>query len=441
MSGSRFEVYTRLDLERGRIPYLQRLPAEQRFAMQVIAQVLPFRVNRYVVEELIDWSRVPDDPIFQLTFPQPGMLPPEDFSTLTALLYSGASRAEITAKVQAIRQNLNPHPAGQFDLNVPRDVWGNPIQGLQHKYRHTVLFFPSQGQTCHSYCSFCFRWAQFVGDSNLRMACREARVLHEYLRCHPEVSDVLITGGDPMVMTAKHLERLLLPLLAPEFEHVQSIRIGTKALSFWPYRFLTDRDAEEVLRLFEKVVRKGKHLAVMAHYNHFRELEPQPARQAIARIRATGAVIRSQGPLLAHVNDDPLVWAKLWQAQVRLGIVPYYLFVARDTGAVRYFELPLVRAWEIYRAAVQQISGLGQTARGPCLSVAQGKVEIFGVTEVGGEKVIGLRFLKARDSTWDLQPFFARFDPQATWLDQLRPAFGEDRFFFEAHQGLAGGAS
>jgi L-lysine 2,3-aminomutase len=428
LSKKRFAAYTFLDLERERIPMLAKLPQEVRFAMRVTARVLPFRVNRYVVEELIDWDQVPQDPLFQLTFPQPGMLAPEDFASLAELIAAQSPEATILAKVHQIRKRLNPHPGGQLTLNVPRSASGDPL-GLQHKYRQTVLFFPRAGQTCHSYCSFCFRWAQFVGKGELRIAGDEQE-LQDYLRRHPEISDVLLTGGDPMVMRANRLARCLLPLLAPEFEHVQSIRIGTKSLSFWPYRYLTDEDAEDLLRLLEKLVQGGKHLTLMAHYNHFRELETEPARQAIARIRATGAVIRAQGPVLAHVNDDPKVWARMWQTQVSLGIIPYYLFVARDTGARRYFALPLARCLEIYRLAAQRVCGLALTVRGPVMSTAQGKVEIQGVSEIGGEKVFVLRFLKARDPAWEFAPFFARFDPHATWLDQLRPAFGQDRFGF-----------
>ncbi len=436
MDSPRFEVYTLADLEQGHIPPMQRLPQKLRFAMQVVAKVLPFRVNRYVVEELIDWSQVPDDPIFQLTFPQPGMLPEEDFAALADLLLAGATRAEIMSQVQAIRQRLNPHPAGQLDLNVPRDPDGNPIGGLQHKYPQTVLFFPSQGQTCHSYCSFCFRWAQFVGDPAWQIGAPEASVLHDYLRQHLQVTDVLITGGDPLVMRTRRLAALLLPLLGQEFEHVRTIRLGTKSLSFWPYRFLTDADADELLGLLERLVQGGKQVAIMAHYNHFRELETESARLAIARLRATGVTIYTQGPVLAHVNDDPTIWTKLWQVQVKLGMVPYYLFVVRDTGAQRYFKVPLAHAFAIYRTAVQSVSGLGRTVRGPVLSTTPGKVEIQGVTEVGSEKVFVLRFLQARDPNWVLQPFFARFDAHATWLDQLRPALGESWFWSEKESGL-----
>ncbi len=154
-------------------------------------------------------------------------------------------------------------------------------------------------------------------------------------------------------------------------------------------------------------------------------------REAIRRIRDTGAVIRGQAPLLAHINNDPDVWARLWREQVRLGIIPYYMFVERDTGAKQYFEVPLVRCWEVFRQAVQQVSGLARTVRGPSMSATPGKVEVLGVQEVAGEKVFVLRFLQGRDPDWVGRPFFAKFDPQATWLDGLEPAFGEDAFFFE----------
>ena len=424
-----FRVYTLRDLDR--ITAVHHLPADQRFAMKVVSTVLPFRVNDYVIERLIDWSNVPDDPIFQLTFPQPGMLAPPHYAQVAELLRRDADRAELDATVARIRQALNPHPAGQRELNVPRLPSGEIVTGIQHKYRETVLFFPSQGQTCHAYCSFCFRWAQFIGDKELRMATNEAHGLHAYLRQQRCVTDLLVTGGDPMVMKTRHLEAYLEPLLHRDFDHVQTIRIGTKALTFWPYRFVTDGDSNDLLSLLERLVAAGKHVALMAHFNHWREMDTEICEQAIERIRATGAQIRSQGPLLAHINDDPDDWARLWRQQVRLGIVPYYMFVERDTGAHHYYKVPLVRAWEIHREAVQQLSGLARTGRGPSMSAGPGKVEVTGVAEVGGEKVFVLRFLQARNPDWVNRPFFACFDPEATWLDDLKPAFGEREFFFE----------
>ncbi|EXJ14163.1 KamA family radical SAM protein [Imhoffiella purpurea] len=424
----RFQVFT--DRHFDQIERLKSLDPEHRFAMQVVASVLPFRVNQYVIDELIDWSRVPEDPIFQLTFPQRGMLSDADFERMADLHRRGASRDEIQTLANEIRVRLNPHPAGQMDLNTPTDE-GCPLEGLQHKYRETVLFFPAQGQTCHSYCSFCFRWAQFVGDKTLKIATNEAGMLHRYLRQHRQVTDLLVTGGDPMVMKARHLSSYLTPLLNADLEHIQTVRIGTKSLSFWPYRFVTDEDADEMLGLFERLIEGGKHVAIMAHYNHPRELSTEVAHEAIRRLRDVGVEIRSQGPLLGHINDDPRVWSDLWTAQVRQGIIPYYMFVERDTGAQHYFGVPLARAWEIYRQAMQRVSGLGRTARGPSMSAGPGKVEIQGITEIQGEKVFVLRFIQGRDADWVQRPFFARYDPEATWLDQLKPAFGEESFFFD----------
>jgi len=140
---------------------------------------------------------------------------------------------------------------------------------------------------------------------------REAELLVEYIRQHPEVSDVLFTGGDPMVMKTRHLAEYLEPFTDPRLEHVQTLRIGTKSLTFWPHRYVTDTDADDLLRLLERLVRAGKHVALMAHYNHWREMETPMAREAIRRVRDTGAVIRTQAPLLAHINDDPAVWARM----------------------------------------------------------------------------------------------------------------------------------
>ena len=202
-------------------------------------------------------------------------------------------------------------------------------------------------------------------------------------------------------------------------------------MTFWPQRFVSDEDSDELIRVLSRLVKAGKHLAIMAHYNHWREMETEVARRAIQRLRDTGAEIRSQGPMLAHINDNAEDWAHMWQTQVGLGIIPYYMFVERDTGARHHFEVPLAKAWSVYREAMQKVSGLGRTARGPSMSAGPGKVEIQGVTEIRGEKVFVLRFIQGRNPDWVQRPFFAQYDETATWLDQLKPAFGEESFFFE----------
>ena len=412
------------------IPQIQQISEETQFEMEVVGNVLPFKTNNYVVEQLIDWDNVPNDPMYVLTFPQKGMLIPEHYDKMASTLRSGADKKEIARVANDIRLQLNPHPAGQMELNVPQLKDGTKLYGMQHKYDETCLFFPSQSQTCHAYCTFCFRWPQFVGMDEMKFAMREGEQLVQYLKEHPEISDVLFTGGDPMIMKASMFSVYTDALLDAKLPNLKTIRIGTKAVSYWPYKFLTDSDADETLKNFEKIVKSGTHLAIMAHFNHLAELSTDPIKEAIKRIRNTGAQIRTQSPLLAHINDDANMWAEMWQKQVSLGCIPYYMFVVRDTGAQQYFGVPLVKAEKIFRTAFRKVSGLARTVRGPSMSATPGKVHVLGVSEINGQKVMALQLLQGRESEWVGVPFFAKYDENAIWLDDLKPAFGE-RFFFE----------
>jgi KamA family protein len=409
------------------MPQWRFLTPDIREAIDVVSRVLPFRTNRYVMDELIDWDRIPDDPMFQLTFPQRGMLSEDDYEAIATLVRRDAPDDAITAVANRIRLGLNPQPGGQKTRNVPV-LDGKRIPGVQHKYRETVLFFPKRGQTCHAYCSYCFRWAQFVRIRDIRFAADTSAGLVEYLRRHPEVSDVLITGGDPMTMRSAVLREYIEPLL--NLDHIQTIRIGTKSPATWPHRFVAGADADDALRVFEAVAVRGKELALMAHYTHPVELSTDVAKAAIRRIRSTGAIIRMQSPIARHVNDRAEVWADLWRAGVQLGCIPYYMFVVRDTGARDYFELPLARSWEIFQEAYRQVSGLARTVRGPSMSAMPGKVHILGIAATGGRQVFVLEYLQARDPKLVRRPFLARFDPDATWFDDLEPAAQHDVEFF-----------
>lgn len=412
------------------IPQIEKLPEEKKFEMEVVGNVLPFKANNYVIEQLIDWNNIPKDPMFVLTFPQKGMLKPNHYEQMASALKDGKSKKEISEIANEIRLQLNPHPAGQMELNVPKLKDGTKLYGMQHKYKETCLFFPSQSQTCHAYCSFCFRWPQFVGMDEMKFAMREGQQLVQYVKEHSEISDILFTGGDPMIMKAKVFSTYIDQLLESDIPNLKTIRIGTKSLSYWPYKFLTDDDSQEMLDIFRKVTKKGLHLAFMAHFNHHKELSTDSVKRAIQEVRSTGAVIRTQSPLLAHINDDSDVWAQMWRKQVQLGCIPYYMFVVRDTGAQHYFGVPLVRANEIFRNAYKKVSGLGRTVRGPSMSATPGKVQVDGVVTVNGQKVLSLRFLQGRNPDWVQRPFFAKYDENAIWLDELKPAF-EEKFFFE----------
>ena len=421
-AGRRFRAFTAKHLD----ALVQRagLSATERMAIKAVGMVLPFRTNSYVVDTLIDWDAAPDDPIFRLVFPQAAMLDAADVDRIACLLANGAPEAELRGAVHEIRMRLNPHPAGQLALNVP-EFGDEPLPGVQHKYHETVLVFPKQGQTCHAYCTYCFRWAQFVDEPDLKMATSDIDRITDYLRRHREVTSVLITGGDPMIMGAGVLRRYIEPLLGPGLEHLESIRIGSKSLAYWPQRFVTDPDADDTLRLFEQIVGTGRTLAFMAHFSHPRELEPAVVAEAVRRIRGTGAVIRTQAPLIRTVNDDAGTWSGMWRIQVRMGMIPYYMFVERDTGPQDYFAVPLATAYQIFSNAYRSVSGLARTVRGPSMSATPGKVCVDGITELAGQQVFVLHMIQARDPSLVGKPFFARFDPDATWISDLEPAFAD----------------
>lgn len=425
--GRRFRAYTVKHLDE--LVARSGLDASERLAVRAVATVLPFRTNAYVVENLIDWDAAPDDPIYRLVFPQADMLPPADVQRIASLLARDAPEGEVAAAAHEVRTRLNPHPAGQLALNIPA-LGDEPLPGVQHKYPETVLVFPKQAQTCHAYCTYCFRWAQFVDEPDLKMATADTCRVVEYLRRHREVTSVLITGGDPMIMGAGVLRRYVEPLLDKGLDHIESVRIGSKSLAYWPQRLVSDPDADDTLRLFERVVASGRSLAFMAHFSHPRELESPLVAEAVRRLRSTGAVIRTQAPLIRSINDSPAIWAAMWSTQVRLGMVPYYMFVERDTGPQNYFAVPLACGYGIFREAYRSISGLGRTVRGPSMSATPGKLCVDGITEVAGEKVFVLHMIQARNPDLVGKPFFARYDPDAIWLSDLQPAFA-GRFPFE----------
>ncbi|UZJ57642.1 hypothetical protein CBS101457_006962 [Exobasidium rhododendri] len=350
------------------------------------ATVFPMRANNYVIEQLIDWRNVPDDPIFKLVFPQPAMLSESERDVLKIATAKNLEKVAMRALAEKIRLRLNPHPANQKTENVPM-MNGRRMEGIQHKYRETALFFPSEGQYCHSFCTYCFRWAQFTAvGSDQAFQNSNSNDLIRYISCNKDLTDLLITGGDPMVMTTAQLEKYLGPIADDHvlsstgatndsIQHLATIRIGTKSLAYWPDRYVNDKSAESTLNLFSRIVRSGRHLSIMAHFSHPRELETPLVQEAIRRIRATGAQIRCQAPLIRGINDQPGIWEKMWRLQTRLGMIPYYMFIERDTGARHVFEVPLARALQIYKEAISAVAGTARTVHGPSVEKRMRSIE------------------------------------------------------------------
>lgn len=268
------------------------------------------------------------------------------------------------------------------------------------------------------------------GEPGPGVAAGDMDTVTRYLRGCPEVTGVVIAGADPMLMGAAALRRYVEPLLDPALGHVDSVGFATWSLGYWPRRFAGDPDAGDTLRLFEQAAAAGKTLAVMAWFCHPRELEQPAAAAAAGRIRAAGAVIRTQAPLVRAVNDDPGAWAAMWRVQLRLGLIPDEMVLAGDTGPRGCFAVPLAAGVQIFQAAFRRVSGLCRTVRGPSMQTAPGRVGADGVTQVAGEKVFVLHMIQARDPSLVGRRFFARFNRGAVWLSDLEPAFAP-RFPFD----------
>jgi len=401
---------------------------------ELVALVFPFKVNQHIIDT-INWDNYQEDPVFQLTFPQVDMLTPDEILELKILKDNNTPRHIIADKVSEIRSSKNPAPANQSSnrpVFVDKESDDNntyAIDGLQHKYPPIVLMFHKNAQTCHAYCTYCFRFNQFTGKD--KFLEDDSVRLHKYVAEHKEVKDILMTGGDPATMKTFVWKQVLLPLLDQKYDHIKNIRMGTKALTYHPYRFLTEPDADELIELFRTMKNNGKHISIMAHFSHYNEITPV-AVEAARRLQEEGGVtIRTQAPVMRHINDDPDVWATMWQKQICSSMIPYYMFVARDTGPQQYFEVPLAKALWVYQEARKKVSGLSHTCRGPSMSAGPGKVCIIGKETIANENVFVLKFLQGRNQDWCDRVFFAKYDEKATWLDQLQPAFGEKEFFFE----------
>lgn len=360
---------------------LPGLPAEERQRLSAVAERYPFRLNDYYAR-LIDWSD-PSDPIRHLIIPH-------------------ADELQSWGRLDASNEASN-----------------TPIKGVQHKYPHTVLLLVNE--VCGAYCRYCFRKRLFLNDND--EVSKDVSEGLAYIRGQKQVTNVLLTGGDPLVLSTGKLERILEPLR--EIDHVGIIRIGSKMPAFNPFRILEDEKLQEVLTRFSRI---GKRIYLMAHFDHPRELTPEAIAGMDAFFRC-GVISVNQCPLIRGVNDDPTVLAELFRKLSFLGVPPYYLFQGRPTAGNAPYEVPLVRAYTIFEDAKTRISGLAKRARF-VMSHERGKIEMVGLDE----QRIYLRFHRAKDPADEGRFMVYRRDDKASWLDQLEPVegLGAPRFAPEA---------
>ncbi|MCG3130111.1 MAG: hypothetical protein FLDDKLPJ_00859 [Phycisphaerae bacterium] len=350
------------------IEAVPHLSTAQKERLKAVADRYVFRANDYYLG-LIDWSD-PNDPIRQLIIPREEEL--NDWGKLDA-----SNEAAVTV-----------------------------AQGVQHKYTHTVLLLCNE--VCGAYCRYCFRKRLFM-DGNDETSNDVSAGL-KYIREHPEVTNVLLTGGDPLLMSTRRLREIIEELRA--IDHVRIIRIGSKMPAFDPWRLTRDAELQEVLR---RNSTPRKRIYLMAHFDHPRELTDAAVEGLDAFLRC-GVICVNQCPLIAGINDDEEVLGTMYRELSFIGCPPYYLFQGRPTAGNEPYEVPLVRGFHIFRGAMRRGSGLASRAR-YVMSHETGKVEIQAVDD----RYIYLRYHRAKDPAMRGRFMIYHRNDEAYWLDQLEP--------------------
>lgn len=362
-NGTRRVRYVR-DLDK-----IAEIPADVRQRLQKVAERYVFRANDYYLG-LINWDD-PNDPIKQLIIPREEEL--SDWGKLDA-----SNEQAVTVE-----------------------------HGVQHKYPHTVLLLCNE--VCGAYCRYCFRKRLFM-DENDEVTNDISGGLR-YIKEHPEVTNVLLTGGDPLLMSTRRLIQIFEAL--HEIEHVRIIRIGSKMPAFDPWRVLSDTALQEAFRKYSTPRRR---IYLMAHFDHPRELT-DAAIEGIDCCIKNGVICVNQCPLIKGVNDDAKVLSDLFRQLSWIGCPPYYLFQGRPTAGNEPFEVPIVRGWNLFQEALRFGSGLARRAR-YVMSHETGKVEILAVDD----RHIYLRYHRAKDAANRGRFMIYKRNDDAYWLDQLEPA-------------------
>lgn len=373
--------------------YFSHLSENDQLEFSVLTKIFPFKANQFVLDNLIDWSNIPGDPIYKLVFPRKEMIGEDNFDYLKTLQNQFPADFNTSPFLEPIRQAYKKEVAFT-ETGLPRRN-GEYLKGMYRNFPSVLSLFPSpMVRTCHSYCNYCVRWEQFNNPQRQDLASYNDPFLPvPYLKENPEIHDVLFTGADPMVLPARTLKKYIDPIL--EVDSVRMIRISTKSITYWPFRFTSDPDASELLQYFKEIQSMGKHLSIMAHITHPRELSHPEVHQACRKIKATGAIIRTQAPLIKGVNDSGKIWASLWKRQLELGMVPFFMFVEAGLGIAPCFRVSLARSLEIFQEAKNANSDLVQTVRGPILLDEVIWVEIVGTVGEGKGKQFVMRVIQS----------------------------------------------
>lgn len=345
---------------------VKELAPSERERLRPVTEEYVFRLSRHYYS-LINWDD-PDDPIRHIVIPH-----------LTEL-----------------------DEYGQLDAS---DEASNYVaRGCQHKYTTTALLLVSE--VCASYCRFCFRKRLFKDD--VQEASMDVSEGLDYIAAHPEINNVLLTGGDPLMLSVRRLTEIIGRLR--ELPHVRIIRIGSKVPAFDPLRIVNN---EDLLNMLSRYSYPEARIHLMTHFNHPREITPQSIAAFNALIQA-GVTIVNQTPILRKINADAAVLGELLDRLSWAGVTPYYIFQNRPVAGNASFVVPLAEAYKIIEQAKARTSGLGKRIKF-VMSHASGKIEVLGVAN---DKIF-LKYHQARNPADIGRLLIYDLPPGAAWFDEI----------------------
>jgi len=364
--------------------YVDLAPDEAKMLEKII-KVHPMRINPYYMS-LIDWND-PDDPIRKMAVP---------------------SIEELSIE-------------GMYDTSGETE--NTVVHGMQHKYSETALILATN--QCAMYCRHCFR-KRLVGLPNEEILARFEDTA-AYVAEHKEINNVLISGGDPLLLESKIIERFLEVL--DRIKHVRFVRIGSRVPVTLPAR-LSD---PKLLALLRKYSKSDKRLHIVTHFNHPREITTQSIG-AVNNLLEAGVQVSNQTVLLRGVNDSPVTIATLMNRLVDVGVAPYYLFQCRPVRRVKHqFQVPLCEGTRIIEKAKASCNGLSKRFK-YIMSHVTGKLEILGIMD----DEIYFKYHEAKDRKNLGVMFKCHADEDAGWLDDFRDAKWSSVFNSEFSPNITG---
>lgn len=373
----RLKYSTSLNVKEGKLPNQGYLTDIQKVkginkteldALQPVLNKFSFRAHEHYLS-LINWQN-PDDPIKKIIIPN--------------------------------LQELEKW--GRLDASNEKDY--SIMPGFQHKYTSTAVMLISN--VCGGFCRFCFRKRLFL-HPEMNEYIQDLEPVFSYIEAHPEINNVLLTGGDGLILSTSKLKTIISRLR--QINHVKIIRIGTKLLAFNPFRILND---ENLIKLLSTYSLPEKRIYIMTHFNHPAEIS-QPTLKAVQLLLKAGVILANQTPMLKGINDSPYILANLFKKLSYIGIPPYYVFICRPTIGNFSFSVPIEKALEIFQKAQMMCSGLAKRAR-LTMSHASGKIEPVALTD----KHIIFRYHRAADDSTSGDIMLFKRNPNAYWFDDYQ---------------------